>query len=189
MNESPDTPPPPYETAASSSFSINNGSYNNQQAQAYSSSRIKYSEIKLFENSKERSRCEDLSDLFAIIKTTDALEAAYSRDSLSSSEYSEACFKLISQFKTSESALVGSGTIVSADEFIREFDIDCPRAYERLIRVGVPATVAHATHDQRADIVIVAETVQEFITAMDVIKLGKIIELSLFIYLFVIYSK
>lgn len=167
MNE----PPPAYETAASSNFSINNGSYN-LQAQASSSNRIIYSEIKLFENAKERSRCEDLSDLFAIIKTTDALEAAYSRDSLSSSEYSEACFKLISQFKTSESALVGSGAIVSADAFIREFDIECPRAYERLIKAGVPATVAHATHDERADIVIVAETVQEFITAMDVIKLG-----------------
>lgn len=134
--------------------------------------RPKFPEIKAFENPKDRNKCEDLSDLFAIIKTMECLEAAYSRDSVSSTEYADSCFKLISQFKTSESALVANGSIQSADAFIREFDIDCPRAYERLIRVGVPATVVHATHDKRGEIVIVAETVQEFITAMDGIKLG-----------------
>lgn len=132
----------------------------------------KINEVLLFENVKERSKCEDLSDLFAIIRTTESLEAAYNRDSLSSSEYADACFRLISQFKTSESALVTSGAILSADAFIRDFEIDCPRACERLIRVGVPATVEHATHDQRGEIVIVAETVQEFITTMDAIKIG-----------------
>ena len=95
-----------------------------------------------------------------------------------STEYADSCFKLISQFKTTESVLVTSGAILSADAFITEYEIDCPRAYERLLRVGVPATVVHATHDKRAEIVIVAETVQEFITAMDGIKLGT----SLLIY-------
>lgn len=134
--------------------------------------RAKFSEVKLFENSKERSRFEDLADLFAIMKTMESLEAAYSRDSVSSTEYTDSCFKLISQFKTTESVLVTSGAILSADAFIHDHEIDCPRAYERLIRVGVPATVVHSTHDNRGEIVIVAETVQEFITAMDGIKLG-----------------
>ena len=158
--------PPSYETAASCKYT------NSAAFEQDAVSSRKQSEIKAFENQKERGRCEDLSDLFAIIKTMECLEAAYSRDSVSSSEYSDSCYKLISQFKTSESALVASGAIISADAFISEYDIDCPRAYERLMRVGVPATVVHATHDKRGEIVIVAETVQEFITAMDGIKLG-----------------
>lgn len=154
-------PPPSYEAAAF-----------HQRPPSYNNTRPELKEVKLFENSKERSRFEDLADLFAIIKTTESLEAAYSRDSISSTEYADSCFKLISQFKTTESVLVTSGAILSADAFITEYEIDCPRAYERLLRVGVPATVVHATHDKRAEIVIVAETVQEFITAMDGIKLG-----------------
>lgn len=163
-------PPPSYETSVYHDFKSDNHSVCREL-----NARPKFSEIKAFENAKDRNKCEDLSDLFAIIKTMECLEAAYSRDSVSSTEYADSCFKLISQFKTSESALVASGSIQSADAFIREFDIDCPRAYERLIRVGVPATVVHATHDKRGEIVIVAETVQEFITAMDGIKLGTMI--------------
>lgn len=163
-------PPPSYETAAS--FDSKSDSFRPMKPQRQSSMRPKQNEVKAFENAKERGRCEDLSDLFAIIKTMECLEAAYSRDSVSSTEYSDSCYKLISQFKTSEAALVASGAIASADDFIRDFEIDCPRAYERLIRAGVPATVVHTTHDKRGEIVIVAETVQEFITAMDGIKLG-----------------
>lgn len=36
---------------------------------------------------------------------------------------------------------------------------------------GVPATVLHASSDNRAESVIVAETVQAFITAMDALRL------------------
>ena len=160
-------PPPSYETSV-----FHDSKFDKNFATRELNTRPKFPEIKAFENPKDRNKCEDLSDLFAIIKTMECLEAAYSRDSVSSTEYADSCFKLISQFKTSESALVANGSIQSADAFIREFDIDCPRAYERLIRVGVPATVVHATHDKRGEIVIVAETVQEFITAMDGIKLG-----------------
>lgn len=129
-------------------------------------------EIKLFENSKERKRTEELADLYAIIKTTESLEAAYSRDAIDSTEYAEACTKLISQFKTTEAALLSIGAIESADKFFREF-LDCPRARNRLLVVGVPATVVHATHDDRGEAVLVAETVQAFITAMDALKLNQ----------------
>ncbi len=93
-------------------------------------------EIKLFDNNKERNRLEDLADFYAIIKTTESLEAAYSRDATTPDEYADACKRLISQFKTAESALVSGKAIVSAEQFIREFQIDCPRAYERLIVSG-----------------------------------------------------
>jgi ESCRT-I complex subunit VPS28 len=38
---------------------------------------------------------------------------------------------------------------------------------------GVPATVLHPAQDNRLESVIVAETVQAFITAMDALKLGQ----------------
>ena len=79
---------------------------------------------------------EDLADLYSIIRATESLETAYSRDAITPSEYSDACKRLISQFKTTEAALVSSKAIVSADNFIREFQVDCPRAYERLIVSG-----------------------------------------------------
>ena len=75
-------------------------------------------------------------DLYSIIKVTESLEVAYSRDAITPSEYADACKRLISQFKTTESALVSSRAVVSADSFIREFQIDCPRAYERLLISG-----------------------------------------------------
>ena len=112
-------------------------------------------EIKLYDNAKERKRVEELADLYSIVKTMESLEAAYSRDAIKNAEYAETCSKLISQFKTTESALVSSGAIVSADAFFKEFQVDCPRAYDRILRVGVPATVVHATHDDRAGMEIV----------------------------------
>mmetsp|Transcript_10255 Transcript_10255/g.15381 ORF Transcript_10255/g.15381 Transcript_10255/m.15381 type:complete len:218 (+) Transcript_10255:3-656(+) len=128
-------------------------------------------EIKLFETSKERKSLEDLADLYSIIRATESLETAYSRDAITPSEYAESCKRLISQFKTTEVALVSSKAIISAENFIREYQVDCPRAYERLIISGVPATVLHASSDNRAESVVVAETVQAFITAMDSLRL------------------
>ena len=93
-------------------------------------------EIKLYEDSKERNRLEELSDLYAIIKATELLEAAYSRDCISSSEYADACSRHISQFKTAETALISRKYILSTEAFMKEFQIDCPRAYERLVVTG-----------------------------------------------------
>jgi ESCRT-I complex subunit VPS28 len=130
-------------------------------------------EIKLYEYGKERDRLELLADLYAIIRTTEGLEAAYSRDAVSAPEYADSCFRLISQFKTSEAALVACGAIVSAEDFFREYHVECPRAYQRLIKDGLPATVLHASRDQRGELVAVAETVDYFISAMDYLKLNQ----------------
>jgi ESCRT-I complex subunit VPS28 len=131
-------------------------------------------EIKQFDNIKERQRVDDLADFYSIIKRTEALEAAYSRDAISRDEYSAACHLLISQFKTAEAPLLTTKAIASADSFFKEFHVDCPRAYERLISSGVPATVIHASSDNnRTEGIVVAETVQAFITTMDALKLGQ----------------
>lgn len=108
-----------------------------------------------------------------IIKATESLEAAYSRDAVSATAYAESCTRLIQQFKSTESALITGGMITSAEVFMREFDVDCPRAYDRLLRAGVPATVMHVSHDDRGENVVVAETVQYFITTMDALKLDQ----------------
>lgn len=134
--------------------------------------RPKYGEIKAFDSATERRRCEDLADLYAIARATESLEAIFSRDAVTPAEYAQECTKLISQFKSTESALVSSGAIKSGDAFFKEFQIDFPRAYERLIRTGVPATVIHATNVS-SDAVVVAQTTQSFITAMDAIKLDQ----------------
>ena len=102
--------------------------------------RVKSPEVKMYESSKERKGLDDLADLFAIIKATEALEAAYSRDACTPNDYTDACKKLISQFKTTEAALVSSKAISSADMFMREYQIDCSRAYERLVIAGMLVT-------------------------------------------------
>jgi ESCRT-I complex subunit VPS28 len=101
------------------------------------SSRPKFSEIKMYENTKERDNFERLADLYSIIKATELLEAAYARDAITPNEYSDACNRLIGQFKTTEKGLVLSKAIESADSFFKEYQIDCPRAYERLVISGL----------------------------------------------------
>ncbi|KAJ0402596.1 hypothetical protein ATCC90586_003442 [Pythium insidiosum] len=154
-------------------------------------------EVKLWSNTKERRKFEDLSDLFAIIKammkgprgwcqhggiltrcffwppqTTEHLETAYVRDAITPEEYTETCTKLISQFKTAETALRLGGFLGDIEAFISQYRLDCPRALERLVRIGVPATVVHNSTNRKADSVNVAQTVQNFITLMDVLKLN-----------------
>ena len=135
-------------------------------------------EVKLYKSTRERRKYDDMADLYALIKTTEKLEKAFGRDAISSEAYESACLRLISQFKASEGALQRDGTVASADEFMTEFKMDCPRARERLLRLGVPATIlsqsAGSQGDALADSALrVAECVQHFITAMDALKLDQ----------------
>lgn len=93
-------------------------------------------EVKLYEDSKERGKLEELSDLYAIMKATELLEKAYSRDCISSSDYADACSRTISQFKTAESALISRQYITNTESFMKEYQIDTPRAFERLVVTG-----------------------------------------------------
>ena len=72
-----------------------------------------------------------IADLHCIIKATEHLERAYVRDAVGKEEYTEACAKLIAQFK-------GARVVVGdVHEFIREYKVECPRAMNRLLREGV----------------------------------------------------
>eukprot|EP01029_Cantina_marsupialis_P028157 TRINITY_DN7753_c0_g1_i1.p1 TRINITY_DN7753_c0_g1~~TRINITY_DN7753_c0_g1_i1.p1 ORF type:complete len:208 (-),score=61.10 TRINITY_DN7753_c0_g1_i1:305-928(-) len=130
-------------------------------------------EIKLYSNSRERRQFEDLADLFSIIKTVEALETAYVRSYVGDKEYTDACTKLIGQYKTVEAALQKDGHVKSLDAFMAEYNMDCPRAKERL-QIALPATIVHRSTDSHSETVHVAETVQFFITLLDSLKLGEL---------------
>ncbi|RVX08622.1 Vacuolar protein sorting-associated protein 28-like 2 [Vitis vinifera] len=92
---------------------------------------------------------ENFAELYAIIKATEKLEKAYVRDIISSAEY----------------------------EPEYTYKMDCPAAINRLVTSGVPATVEHrsaAAASATTSAAVVAECVQNFITAMDSLKLNMV---------------
>lgn len=132
-------------------------------------------EVKLWNDKREREMYENFSELFAIIKATEKLEKAYVRDIVSPSEYETECQKLIAHFKTLSSTL--RATIPSIEHFHNIYRMDCPAALNRLVASGVPATVEHRAASASASTTsasAVAECVQNFITAMDSLKLNMV---------------
>lgn len=126
-------------------------------------------EVNLFESSKEREHYDNLADLYAIILATEHLERAYARDAITRVEYIAECNKLIAQFKLAEKAALGSD--LTTDSFMKLYQMDCPRATERLLIAGVPQQIRHTEGNDDNVAVTVAETVQFFITTMDAVKL------------------
>lgn len=132
-------------------------------------------EVKLWNDKREREMYENFAELFAIIKATEKLEKAYVRDVISSAEYEIECQKLIAHFKTLSSTL--KDIVPSIERFHDTYKMDCPAAINRLVTSGVPATVEHraaAAMSATTSAAIVAECVQNFITAMDSLKLNMV---------------
>lgn len=126
-------------------------------------------EIPLYQNGREREELDEQANLFSIIMATEHLERAFARDAIDPKEYTEHCKKLISQFRLAERVLPDSMT---ADTFIALYQMNCPRATERLLRMGVPEPLKSNSGNTNHAIT-VAETVQTFITAMDAMQIGK----------------
>jgi ESCRT-I complex subunit VPS28 len=130
------------------------------------------SEIDLFDSSKERKAYENCADLYAIITATEHLERAFASDAITNTQYTTECNKLISQFKIAEKAALGNNKMTT-ETFMKIYQMDCPRAAERLLRMGVPEPMRSS--DNSGNVAIsVAETVQHFITAMDNVKLDRL---------------
>ncbi|BFG27642.1 vacuolar protein sorting-associated protein 28 homolog 1 [Prunus yedoensis var. nudiflora] len=132
-------------------------------------------EVKLANDKREREMYDSFAELYAIIKTTEKLEKAYVRDVISSSAYETECQKLIAHFKTLASTL--KDTIPSIERFAETYKMDCPAAINRLVTSGVPATVEHraaAAASMTSSAAAVAECTQNFITAMDSLKLNMV---------------
>lgn len=125
-------------------------------------------EIKLHENAEEKNKYFELAVLYSIMKATETLEKIYSTGELSYSDYKSECDELIGHFNRSHSYLLSQGFITSLDQFMKDYEISCPRAYSRLVKEGNPVE-----RDDRGAVVVVADTVQAFINAKDVLDLGE----------------
>jgi ESCRT-I complex subunit VPS28 len=136
--------------------------------------------ISLWATPQQRRMAEDQAELFAILRATEKLEFAYARDAIDSDEYTEACQRLITQFKATEKALRQDGTITDTQTFVTKYGLDCPRAVERLLTSGVPATVLHggsgATRSTN-EVVLSAEVTSAFITCMDTARMVRVLSL------------
>ena len=125
--------------------------------------------VELFETSRERQMYDDQASLYAIIVATEHLERSFARDSVDDKTYTTQCNKLISQFRLAEKAVCGPN--MTTEDFMSIYQMDCPRARERLLVMGVPEPIK-STHDDHSKVAVtVAETVQHFITTMDAVKL------------------
>ncbi|KAI3658280.1 hypothetical protein MP638_000371 [Amoeboaphelidium occidentale] len=125
-------------------------------------------ELKLYSNSSERELYDNLADLYAIIVSLEHLEKAYIRDCVPATAYSSACTKLIAQYKTAVNLSTEPFDLLA---FCKKYFMSCPAAVNRL-KIGVPATIEHASEASTTSAKYVAETVQLFITLMDSLKLN-----------------
>lgn len=125
-------------------------------------------EIELYSSTRERQAYEDQATLYAIILATEHLERAFARDAITNEEYTKECNKLITQFKMAEKAAIKNGA--TTEKFMETYQMDCPRATERLLKMGVPEPLRQSVGETN-EVVTIAETVQHFITTMDAVKL------------------
>ncbi|XP_077665791.1 vacuolar protein sorting-associated protein 28 homolog isoform X2 [Eretmochelys imbricata] len=109
---------------------------------------------------------DNMAELFAVVKTMQALEKAYIKDCVSPNEYTAACSRLLVQYKAAFKQVQGS-EIGSIDEFCRKFRLDCPLAMER-IKEDRPITIK----DDKGNLNrCIADIVSLFITVMDKLRL------------------
>jgi|TARA_B100000795_G_C22801323_1_gene442084 ESCRT-I complex subunit VPS28 len=131
--------------------------------------------IKLYDNSRDRKTFNELADLYAIFKATEALEVAYTKDAITKDAYTDACSKLISQFKTAQHTLKETPHD-NAAAFLEHYKAsgDCKRAMRRLIEEGVPATIIHQDHSTKngGGALVAADTAASFINVIDSLKLN-----------------
>ncbi|KAF5316698.1 hypothetical protein D9619_006809 [Psilocybe cf. subviscida] len=125
-------------------------------------------EVRLYSTNQEREKYNTLATLFGIIVALDYLERAYVRDSITVAEYSPACTRLLSQYKTMLKLVAAD--VPRIEGFMKKYNMDHPAALHR-IQVGVPATVEHSSEAGPETGKWIAETTQSFITFMDGLRL------------------
>ena len=130
-------------------------------------------EVKCFESTEERKQAEELADFYSIFRATESIEIAYQRDAIAQDSYTEACTKLIGQFRDAERTLLATDKMRDTAGFIGEYHlrVDCPKAVYRLVIAGVPATEEHVSKQGRDDQVHVFDTTSAIITALDTMKM------------------
>ncbi|XP_034150643.1 vacuolar protein sorting-associated protein 28 homolog [Esox lucius] len=125
-----------------------------------------YEEVKLYKNAREREKFDNMAELFAVVKTLQALEKAYIKDCVTPNEYTAACSRLLVQYKAAFKQVQGSD-VGSIDDFCRKYRLDCPLAMER-IKEDRPITIK----DDKGNLNrCIADIVSLFITVMDKLRL------------------
>ncbi|KAK4153237.1 vacuolar protein sorting-associated [Chaetomidium leptoderma] len=136
-------------------------------------------EVKLADTRAERDLQDSLAEIFSIIVTIDELEKAFLKDAIPEADYTEICERSLKQYKS----LVADDTVAKAfvglEEFKAEWDLEVPRATER-IRVGMPSTAVTASSGAAAapatagntSGTLILEATQDFITFLDALRLG-----------------
>ncbi|EEB19112.1 conserved hypothetical protein [Pediculus humanus corporis] len=123
-------------------------------------------EVKLYRGAREREKYDNMADLYAVIKTLQALEKAYIRDCVTAKEYTAACSKLLVQYKAAFKQVQGD-EFPTVEAFIKKFRLDCPAALER-IKEDRPITIKD---DKGNTSKCIADIVSLFITIMDKLRL------------------
>ncbi|KAF4925968.1 Vacuolar protein sorting-associated protein 28 [Colletotrichum viniferum] len=136
-------------------------------------------EVKLADTRAERDLQDSLAEIFSIIVTLDELEKAFLKDAIPEADYTEICERSLKQYKS----ILADETVAKAfgdlEEFKAEWDLEVPRATER-IRVGMPSTTVNASSSAapapaaagNTSGALILEATQEFITFLDAVKLG-----------------
>jgi len=124
-------------------------------------------EVKLYRNPREREKIDNLAELFAVVNTLQCLEKAYIKDAVEPKEYTGQCSKLLVQYKAAFKQVQGE-EFPTVETFLKKYRLDAPAALER-IREDRPITIKD---DKGNTSKLVAEIVANFITAMDMLKLG-----------------
>ncbi|EFR04183.1 hypothetical protein MGYG_07190 [Nannizzia gypsea CBS 118893] len=136
-------------------------------------------EVKPFSSPAERDLYESLAETYSIIITLDGLEKAYIKDAVTESEYTETCARLLKQYRSILSDDTVAAEFVDLDTFKRAWEMECPRATERL-RIGLPATVEQPSHaisqnttaGPLASGSLILTATENFITFLDALKLN-----------------
>ncbi|XP_038822380.1 vacuolar protein sorting-associated protein 28 homolog isoform X1 [Salvelinus namaycush] len=132
----------------------------------YLSQEVWEEEVKLYKNAREREKFDNMAELFAVVKTLQALEKAYIKDCVTPNEYTAACSRLLVQYKAAFKQVQGSD-VGSIDDFCRKYRLDCPLAMER-IKEDRPITIK----DDKGNLNrCIADIVSLFITVMDKLRL------------------
>lgn len=85
--------------------------------------------MKLANNNTERELYESLAEIYSIIITLDALEKAFLKDSISESDYTETCNRLLKQYKSNLADDVVAKAFVDLEHFKRQWDVCSRTAY------------------------------------------------------------
>eukprot|EP00919_Chromeraceae_sp_WS-2016_P028683 GHVR01067854.1.p1 GENE.GHVR01067854.1~~GHVR01067854.1.p1 ORF type:complete len:206 (+),score=33.49 GHVR01067854.1:28-645(+) len=128
-------------------------------------------EIKLDPNEVKAE--QHFANMYAIIKTVEALENAFVNGRCNPSEYEQECVTLLTHFRMVQSAV--KHKYPDLNEYFNEHKMQCELARNRLLVEGIPATRLYPSHtaqdDQKALLTFQISTA--FINLLDTLKLNE----------------